>query len=659
MPQNQGKLGMTARIKLIDFFRSADDSAADDALLKALEHVPPEAHQELIDLILDRESPTGLNGIVEQFDQLESMARSRIVAATSKLFSALRTSFRSSRSQTRLNALQIIRRSENPRLAYLAALAIHDGAVQIRAEAAVTLREMSLRHLSNLASTTAILRDADDDGGTLAATIVATVRMIIEEQQFLLSAMEDALASFESHHRPEVLEAAMLFAAQIESQLFTKNTITRGKLTQAMLEIIGENLSRRFVPFLYVSLKYPELRRQICELLATCKDSDFFAEFIREHWLTRDPEIRKGMQQIRSLEWLGDGFEPSFTLPADVAAATPNWVLALGIPLEQKVAVLLNFLLIDNTEANRAAVWALCQLDSARATLALQGAVDHEDTVVREIAAREIQFRRDREGAIRQQVTGNRPSEWSSLLESTGISEEFDDLWHNFERISPLMARAAGKRSLEFVPGLSVQLQNKLTGNQAIDRIRALRLILALELAEHFKREIFSITNDPTPEVRATAIRALGRIGDLTSHRILERALAQDTPLVQTQALDALEQMGGIKETSLFIPLLESSDANVRAAAVRILLKMRVPQAASSLVAMMQDARIEHRCMALWVVDQYRLAAIAPRLRDMVKNDPDPRIARTAQQVLRRIERGNVDGPSASSIHTQAKGLES
>jgi HEAT repeat protein len=204
-----------------------------------------------------------------------------------------------------------------------------------------------------------------------------------------------------------------------------------------------------------------------------------------------------------------------------------------------------------------------------------------------------------------------------------------------------------------------VQLQNKLTGNQAIDRIRALRLILALELAEHFKREIFSITNDPTPEVRATAIRALGRIGDLTSHRILERALAQDTPLVQTQALEALEQMGGIKETSLFIPLLKSPDANVRAAAVRILLKMRVPEAASSLVAMMQDARIEHRCMALWVVDQYRLAAIAPRLRDMVKNDPDPRIARTAQQVLRRIERGNVEVSSASGIHSQARGVES
>lgn len=647
---------MAARIKILDFLRSAADPAADDAILAALEMVPPEMHLQLVDLLIARESPTGLAGTINLYDQLEPMARSRIVGSTARLFATLRTSIRSSRNQTRLNALQIIRRSENPRLAYLAALAIHDGAVKIRAEGAVTLREMSLRHLTNHIQTTAILRDADEDGGSLATTIVATVKMIIEERQFLLSAMEDALASFESHHRAEVLEAAMLFADQLEDQLFTKNAMSRGKLTQAMLEIIGEHLAKKFVPFLYVSLKYPELRRRVIDLISACKDTEFFAEFIRQHWLIGDPAIGKGLGQLKTLEWLGDGFEPSFSLPADVAAIAPGWVVALGIPLEQKVAVLLNFLLIDNPAANRAAIWALRMIEAPGASLALQSAMEHEDAVVRTIAARELEFRKQREVAVRPRINGNRPPEWSALLESAGLNEEFEDLWLNFERVSPARARIAGKKALEFIPGLSIQLQNKLTGNQPIDRIRALRLIMALELADHFKREVFSITNDPTPEVRATAIRALGRIGDLTSRRILERALAQDTSIVQAQAIEALEQIGGLKETGLFTPLLESEDANVRAAAVRVLLKLRVPKAASVLVAMMQDARAEHRCMALWVIDQYRLAAIAPRLREMVKNDPDPRIARTAQQVLKRLERAPIEGDAKQNVASKLEG---
>lgn len=634
---------MIAGARINDFLRTAEDPAADDAIVAALEIVPPDAHAPLIELLISRNTEEGLKGVVELFDQLESSARAKIVGSTGRLFATLRASIRSSKNQTRLNALQIIRRSENPRLAYLAALAIYDGAVKIRAEAAVTLREMSLQHLSNHVQTTAILRDADDEEGTLARTIVATVRLIIEERQYLLSAMQDALANFESHHRPEVLEAAMLFADQLEEQLFTKNALSRGKLTQAMLDILGEHLPKKFVPFLYVALKYPELRRRIVDLLSTCRDPELFAEFIRQRWLASDPGIRKGLYQIRSLEWLGDGFEPSFTLPPDVAAAAPGWVLALGIPMEQKVSVLLNFLLIDNADANRAAAWALCQIDAPAATIGLQSALEHEDHEVRELAARELDFRQRRETTVRTPLGGNRPPEWSELIESAGLSEEFDDLWLNFERISPTRARAAGKRAIEFIPGLSVQIQNKLTCNMAIDRIRALRLIMALELAEHFKREIFAVTNDPTPEVRATAVRALGRIGDLTSRRILERALTQDAPTVQAQAVEALDQMGGITDPGIFIPLLDSVDAHVRAAAVRVLLKQREPKAAAVLVSMMQDPRVDHRCMALWVIDQYRLAAIAPRLREMVKSDPDPRITRTAQQVLRRLERALTD----------------
>jgi len=635
------------RPRIFDILKDCDDDSADRALADGALHVSPTHRREILKIILKRGNEAGLKTLPVLFSKLDPEAQSLIITNASRLFGALRAGIRNSGSQTRLNTLEIIRRSGSLRLAYLATLAIHDGSPKVRAEAAITLQHLAAQHSRNYADTTAALHYATEPDGSLSRAIVQTLKLLRDERRYLIAAIQEALDNYESHHRPEIIEAAMFLADELEDVLFQQNTLKRGKLTHAMIEVFTSSLSPRLVPFTYIALCYPELRRRIIAILATHRDAQFFAEFIRHHWLARDPAIRKNLVAIRSLAWLGDGLEAAFSLPEEVATITPCWLLSLGISSDQKVSVLLNFLLIDNQSANRAAVLALTKIDTPTSTLALQGVLDHEDPTLTAIAEREIEHRELGERQLPSKPHSDRPSDWCDMLQQAGMDEGFDDLWRRFDRLHPVQAKATGHYAFKYVPGFMTQLQVKLLSPQAPDRLRALRLITVLHVADRFQNDVFAAANDPTPEVRAFAMTALAHIGGATSRRILERAFSDNNPTVQAGAIDALDRMGAKQRAELIIPKVDSEDPNVRAAATRVLLKMKNPKGAAALISMLQDSRVEHQCAALWIVDQLRLVTAASRVLELENNEDDPRIARIAKHVgkqLRRLQKtANTD----------------
>lgn len=632
---------MVVKSKILDILASASDIAADAALVAGLPRVDSAMQCQIVEVLLHRAQPTGLSALPELYDRLDETAKTHIVAGVARLFTILRTVARSSVVQTRQNALAIIRAGGNLRLAYLVALALHDGSAKIRADAGATLREMTDRHLHDSGKTIMALRELDETDRDLDKSISATLKLLTEERAYLLAALRDALGAFESHHRPEVIEASMAFSDELEGPFFQSSTLKRGKLTHAMLEIISRTIAPRYALFTCIALGHPELRKRLTTLLATQKDSDFFIEMIRLRWLTLDPTVAKAFKSIRTVSWLGNGFGPAFSLPSDVAAQAPSWLLNLGLPTDDKVTILQNFLLIDCVDANRAAVWALIKINTPASTMALQSAADHDDPQVRRMARREVDFRSRRDRRHRVAARCDRPAVWSRLLDSLGISERFEDLWHNFERIDPRQARNVGHHALEFIEAFGINVTSRLGEAQPLDRLRAVRLVCALNLAEHFRSNIFQLANDPAPEVRAEAMRALAQIGDSTGRRILDRALNVEVPLVQSAAIEALDELGVPASPQVLEPLAENQDAYVRAAAIRALLKMQVPRGASALLAMLKDANVEHRCGALWVIDQMHLVSVLPRVQELAQRDPDPRIARSAGQVARRLTRNS------------------
>jgi hypothetical protein len=265
--------------------------------------------------------------------------------------------------------------------------------------------------------------------------------------------------------------------------------------------------------------------------------------------------------------------------------------------------------------------------------------LDHEDPLIRRTAEAELRHRRRTGRGPAKSARPHRPPAWSELLDYCGPGEDFDTLWLHFERVPPELARAAGHFAVLFVPGFQTQVQVKLIAQHPADRVRALKLICDLDVTRRFCKEVFASANDAIPDVRAGAMRALGMLGDPTSRRILERGLGDAAPLVQAAAVEALDQLAAPRRVQLFLSKTESDDANVRAAAIHALLKMHVSKAAMELGAMLKDERPEHRRSALWVVDRLRLTAVYVRVADMAQSDPDPRVARIARHVQRRLQK--------------------
>lgn len=640
---------MTERPKVLDILAHVTGEAADEALLDGLLLVDAELQTEIVGILLERNHEGGFDGLIAVYDRLAAEAQNHVLANVSQLYGALRSGIKSSAGQTRQNALEIVGRSGSPRLSYLAGQAMRDGSPAVRGEAAGTILKLTELHFRNHEEIRESLCDVIAREPGLFRIASHTMRLLRDEREYLLETLRDALKCYEGHLRIEVLECAMRLAHELEEDLFGGHLATRGKLLHAVSELLASRLDAGFAPVVYLALRHPELRRRVLPLIESCRDTDFFAEFIRWHWLCADPVIGKGLSSIHRSAWLDGGFESVFNLPPDAAPLLPGWTMKLGLPSVQKVALMRDCLILDNPDAHRAAAWALAAYDSPDSTSELERLRDHEDAAVRRIVTREVERRARARRRQRRRASGTRPDGWENLLDRAGLNESFEAFWQHFDRIPEGLGRTEGRHALTYVPDFLPQVQEKLHGQRAADRLRALQLLAALGLSAEFSGAFFAASNDGSARIRATALSALGGIGGETSRRILERAVNDEDPAAQAAAIRAVEELELKHRGRLVGPKLESDHAEVRAAAVRCLLKMQRPEAATALVSMLNDVRADHRCAALWLADQLKLHTLEPRIANMAHCDPDRRIARLALYVARRL-RQNRPGSNAREL---------
>lgn len=630
---------MPDRPKILDFLKTVDDDVADFAMLEAMPVVAPAVQNLLLDTLLERGRDPGLAQLPELFDQLNEHGQQVIIRHAAKLFRALRMSIRSPRVQSRSNTIRIIRQSGNMRLAYLAALGVHDGAPLVRIEAAETLLHLCEEHRRVYDETCAGLCEAADGVEGVSAAIVNTLQLMREERQFLTSAIMEAVQSFESHLRAEVVEAAMLQVETLEDSIFENGSNRRGKLTHAMLEVFTRGMEPRFAAFAYIAMRHKDLRGRVVSAISNCRDTTFFAAFIQQHWLARDPAIARSLQLVRNLAWLADGSNRVFELPEVLFPLVPKWVLSLGLSAEAKVALIERFLMMDHPEANREAVWALVRLQSSASTSALERVLDCDEPHLRRIAQHELNHRRRRADLLNRGLPTDRPVDWSRMLAQSRLSEDFLAFWQHFERIDPVLGRTGGLYATRLIPGFVTQIRLRLSARNAPDRARALRMISSLALGELLRAEVFNLASDNDAEVRAAAMSVLGGIGDATSRRILERGLSDEFPLVQVAAMRALDHMGAEGRGEAVLPLAQSEHALVRAAAATVMLRLRMPEAVVTLIYMLNDSRPAHRSEALVVVEALHLYSLAPRVREMAECEADTGVARLARHVARVLAR--------------------
>ena len=585
--------------------------AVEAALLEALPELEPKLQPVALDLLIDRGRDRGLAGLVAGFNRYDPKLQELILSRVRGLYSAARVGITDDRLEVRCNAVELIRRSGDAKLAYLLAEGLRQPCPKTRAAAGQALHDATANYLERRTK-------ARRTGSDLAS--------LDQEGDYLARALHRAIDAWDLHFRLEVLTAAMWMADRLEDALFNKAASTRSSFARALVERLTNPDDARLAGFALRALQSPELRSQVAKQIAACRNPGFVGGLMAESWLLADPAIAQECPRIRRWAWLEAGEDALRSLPPDQAPGALRLIAASGLALEAKVAWYARLIADGSEPARRVAFWRLAAAQTKSAASVLRRLAQRGDGPIALLAKREL---RRRAHALGYDATDD------------GVAPDgahpFDAFWHSFDELDGDVRRAGLAELARTCPDLLVRLRGKLASGQAAERSRALTIARMLGLAKSLEEQVYRLTSDPDPTARSQAVAMLADLDGPTARRIVRRSLDDPDARVQANAIEVLDQLPMPAKHEQLASKLESRHQRVRANAVAALLKMETGQAAETLLDMLSDPSGDHRISALWVVERLGLGSMLHRLEEMGRTDPDARVRRRARRVLRTM----------------------
>jgi HEAT repeat protein len=314
----------------------------------------------------------------------------------------------------------------------------------------------------------------------------------------------------------------------------------------------------------------------------------------------------------------------------------PGWVTATGVSEETKLDLLNELRWRAPARVQRAAVWALARIPDQRATGLLKMIARSHATKLARIAQLELARRLPLEYPP-DRIKDDASAEPADESADSGTVQTFAEYWLAFDQLSEEEQEQIGRALIERDPASQTALARHLEEADPGGRIRALRIVTLLGLAERFADDLYRLSYDQNREVRGTAVRGLGQLSDGAARRILRNALHDEDARVQANAVEAVEQAGIGDAARDLLGKLTSPDNRVRANAVRALLRLGVREAAETLLRMLSDGNRAQRISALWLIDHMGLVTLAERITFMAACDRDVQVRLRAGALAGRM----------------------
>ncbi|HOJ54420.1 MAG: HEAT repeat domain-containing protein [Phycisphaerae bacterium] len=632
---------MVCKPIIFEVLKEARTSAADKALAAVLGRVEGPAARAVVETLLARHTREGLKGLVAAWHRFDEPLRDLMLSRSEEVFSVLREAFASSDEQTRINVLQIMRRGNFYCAAYLLDPALRDRASAVRSEAAQTVRHLAEQLLWS-APRPEVELHADPRPDEVHRQMVE-LEGYREDRRQLVSVIEAAVSSFEFHQHAEVVEAAMWFCDDLGSR-FWKMLLTPGsRLTRAAQNVLGHGRDPRMIPFMFTALGYAEFRPIVAQVLASCTDPAFLEAWLGQSWRLVEPRMAKSMVAIRDLACTRNQLLDVVCLPEEAQRHFARCVLAAGLEDKDKLDVLKELYRRGGATARRAALWALTRLGDPRTTGLLRTIAAAGEGPYSLIARFELVRRRPSEyppGELLAEVLPQTTGRLFHFSESPTVGRErltAGRYWQDFDRMTEAERVRFGKELLIDGRLSPATVAGWLARPETVDVLRALRMVVLLDLAGSVEEQLYRLCRDPRPEVRSAAVSALGHLDTPTSRRVLHATLDDPDPRVQANTVESLDRIGGENLIADLIPKLASPDNRTRANAVRALLKLGVRDAAETLLLMLGDENRAHRVSALWLVEQMHLLPLASRVMNMAESDADEQIRLRARVLAGKI----------------------
>ncbi len=595
--------------RVFDVVARSENLAADAAFVEALPLLDEPLQTAAATRILERANSNGLSGLVGGFRNYGPALQSLLIDQTPRLFEAARTCMSSEVVEARLGAIALIQMASECRLAYLLSSALTRRCPRTRTAAATAL--LSLARLTAQNRTGAMSPEGRHAAHKNAEQLVEALRI--------------GLDGWQTHHRTEVLLAAMWISDLTERMLVEKATSKRSHITHALGELLRGADADLAAPFTLRALGHSDLRPVALQEIASRHDLAFVSRLLDEIWLTLQPEIANACSWVRQL--------PSamlHTLSGRHARAAARLVHLSGLNTENKLAIYRKMIFGGSRELQEAAIWRLTELSTPDATDLLSRVANWNTEPFSTLAAMEL-FRRDPQRNTRGVKPIGAPDDAGAGDVGDNAFAVYCDRFDVMEEQQRVIeGRKLASHSRTFVERLRV----KLGSANAENRLQALRIVRSLQMAADFEERLYALSHDPEKKVRSLALAMLSQLEGATAARILRQALHDPDDRVQANAVEALANRTGNAEINALARKLKADHQRVRANAVKALLARQHRQAAVVLIGMLQNQSAAYRLSALWVVEQLALTTLSPRVQHLAQGDPDHRVRERAAQVF-------------------------
>lgn len=649
---------MSGDRSIFDLLRIHPDPAADAALIVGMGHADVTTRQAIVETLLTRGTREALHGLVQSFHLLDEPLRQAVLVEWEQLYGMLREASLSRSRQTRINVLEIIRRACIYRASYLTESALRHSAPEVRKAAADTLCFLA----DELIRTAPVPPCSGDLAGMSPEELrdrMTALENYTEDRRQLISTIETAVAAFDVHHQAQVVEAATWFADELSPAFWTLLTMPGSRITKVVIASLNKAMGPRHVPFAMTALGFAELRSHVLKVLTEGADPLFIEEWVRQSWRLVQPKLARPMASLKHLACLDKDTRELLELPPASQRHLARWISATGLGNRQKIDLLRQLQQVGAQSSRRSALWALTGINDIQIYDTLRQIEDPEDPEAENIARREIARRFPLEMPISRLLT---LESWSACDRNEGRGEmTFEAYWQSFDGMTEARRVESGRRLKSRAPLLDSKLAGKLDGPDLFEQVRAVRVIAACGLADHFQERLYKLCHSPQAELRSAAVTALARVETPVSKRLLQKALADSDHRVQANAVESIATVGGDSVIDDLLDKLGSTNNRVQANAVKALLKLGVRQAAEALFRMLQHDNRMHRMSALWLIERMGLFSLATRVASLATADPDPVVRQRAARLSHHLPvRPGVEETAAPTTATdKARGARS
>ena len=595
---------------IYDLFRHSPDPAADRALLMGLRRAQEPYRTSIFETLAESGRVEGATELVQKFHTYPQHWQDILVEKAERLHRGLRQGGSDGNTQTRLNALTIIKKSGYVRLTDMVAILLRDQDLPVAQTAGEVLIEQAIEHRTHF---TVENNEAFDH---LCDNRNQPDR---RDHWIFISALQTALNNYKLHRRWESVFAAMtLVPATVDR--FWENRLESYQNVGKVIRNILTNVHRaELVAFGLSALMITDLRPAVIRAIANNTRSDYLSAFAMSVSKHQNDTLRYALSMVKHPRWLDPLIVPPGALDAHAQDALVDLILMIGADDEAKIAYLSALCEEGAEQVGLKALGALEQFSEASIRQAYRRAVGsgHETVALaalhKLLSQKHSQLRR----FLAKQLKSSH-EQVKDLSRETLQAMIFNAYWKNFDALSRPQQFKAGQALFKINPQEAQQrwLEHTTMANPN-RRVLALRVARILDRVETSRDTILKMTRDSHANVRSCAIAALGQVNSdsvSTVEPYLRDALYDRDARVQANAVEALEKLDLKHNAKTLEPLMDSKDNRLRANTIKALLNWKVAAAKAAIQKMVSDPSLKHRRSGLWVLRQTQNLLNIPKL---------------------------------------------